>query len=218
VRQSNQRYERPSSDFDRVGYFSDVVFAIALTLLVVGIGVPKVVDTADLADELRNLGPEVLSFFISFTVIGFYWKGQHASFAQMKAVNGGYITLNLVYLALIAFLPFPTALVGSYEEEPITVVIYAITLGAASAMELVMFLWCSRYDLFREPIPPEGVRFGAIAQLIPVFVIIGSIPLAFVSSTLTLLSWISIGPLEALWERFDPHPKRGKPETPTMPA
>ena len=67
-------------------------------------------------------------------------------------------------------------------------------------------------------LPPEGVRFGAIAQLIPVFVIVGSIPLALVSSTLTLLSWISIGPLEALWERFDPHPKRGKPETPTMPA
>jgi uncharacterized membrane protein len=195
---------RPSSDFDRVGYFSDAVFAIALTLLVVGIGVPKVVNAADLVDELGELQSEVISFFVSFTVIGFYWKGQHATFALLKAVDGGYITLNLVYLALIAFLPFPTALVGAYEEEPVTVVIYAVTLSAASAMEFVMFLWTVRRDLMIEPLTRAGVRFVAVAQAIPVVVIVLSIPLAFVSPTLTLLSWISIGVFEALWGRRDP--------------
>jgi uncharacterized membrane protein len=204
VRPTLQRYERPSSDFDRVGYFSDAVFAIALTLLVVGIGVPRIADASDLVDELSEVQPEIISFFISFTVIGFYWKGQHATFALLKAVDGGYITLNLAYLALIAFLPFPTALVGAYEQEPVTVVIYAVTLGAASAMEFVMFLWTVRRDLLIEPLTREGVRFVAGAQLIPVLVIIGSIPLAFVSPTLTLLSWISIGVFEALWGRLDP--------------
>ena len=132
------------------------MFAIALTLLVVGIGVPRVADASDLVDELSEVQPEIISFFISFTVIGFYWKGQHATFAMLKAVDGGYITLNLAYLALIAFLPFPTALVGAYEEEPVTVVIYAVTLGAASAMEFVMFLWTVRRDLLIEPLTPRG--------------------------------------------------------------
>jgi uncharacterized membrane protein len=123
---------------------------------------------------------------------------------MLKAVDGGYITLNLAYLALIAFLPFPTALVGAYENEPVTVLIYAITLAAASAMEFVMFLWFVRSDLLTEPLTPEGVRFVAVAQLIPVAVFVASIPLAFVSPTLTLLSWISIGIFEALWGRRDP--------------
>ena len=187
-----------------MGYFSDAVFAIALTLLVVGIGVPRIADASNLVEELSDVQPEIISFFISFTVIGFYWKGQHATFAMLKAVDGGYITLNLAYLALIAFLPFPTALVGVYEEEPVTVVIYAVTLAAASAMEFVMFLWTVRSDLLTEPLSPEGVRFVAVAQLIPVFVIVASIPIAFVSPTLTFVSWISIGILEALWGRRDP--------------
>jgi hypothetical protein len=67
-----------------------------------------------------------------------------------------------------------------------------------------MFLWTVRNDLLITPLTREGTRFVAVAQMIPVIVIVCSIPLAFVSPTLTLLSWISIGIFEALWGRRDP--------------
>jgi len=185
-----------------VANFSDAVFAIALTLLVVGIGVPQLEAGESLVDALRDLQPEIISFFISFIVIGFYWKGQHQAWDDLGAVDSVYITLNLAYLALIAFLPFPTALVGAYEEHAITVVIYAVTLAAASGMECVMYGWAVRARLLHKQPTPADVRHGMGASLIPVVVIGGSIPLALISPTLALVCWIAIGPLEALWGRL----------------
>jgi uncharacterized membrane protein len=110
-----------------------------MTLLVVGIGIPSVPESG-LGDALRDLQPEVTSFFVSFVVIGNYWLAHHRFFSQLVAVEQGIIMLNLVYLAAIAFTPFPTALVGKYEQFSITVILYALTLGAASLLEVAMFV------------------------------------------------------------------------------
>ena len=79
-RGNEPRFERKESslEFDRVAFFSDAVFAIAMTLLVVGIGIPEVRES-ELGDALRGKDSEILSFFISFFVIGFYWLGHHLS-------------------------------------------------------------------------------------------------------------------------------------------
>ena len=107
-------YERGSEEFSRLLAFSDGVFAIAMTLLVVGIAVPTLADGGDvgqLADALNDLVPNFTSFFISFTVIGRYWVAHHHFFSMLRRVDGRLIWVNLLYLAFIAFLPFPTALV-----------------------------------------------------------------------------------------------------------
>src|SRR3954451_14817451 len=83
----NPRYRRRSEEleFDRVAFFSDAVFAIAMTLLVVGIGIPHVRDS-ELADTLRDKDNEIFSFFLSFIVIGFYWLAHHRFFSRLVAV------------------------------------------------------------------------------------------------------------------------------------
>ena len=113
------RYQRSSTslEFDRVIFFSDAVFAIAMTLLVVGIGIPKVAD-AGLDQALRDKRQEILSFFVSFVVIGFYWLSHHQFVSQLRAVDRTFMKLNLLYLAAIAFVPFPTALVGRVRHPP----------------------------------------------------------------------------------------------------
>jgi uncharacterized membrane protein len=191
------RYERksPSLEFDRVAFFSDAVFAIAMTLLVVGIGIPNVADRG-FEHALHNKIPEITSFFISFVVIGYYWLAHHRFFAQLVAVEQGLIMLNLVYLAAIAFTPFPTALVGKYEQFSITVILYALTLGTASLLETVMFARAQRQGLFRHTLPPDVFRYGVVAALIPVVAFVVSIPIAFVDPTAALLSWLIVWPLE----------------------
>ncbi|MFA5883636.1 MAG: TMEM175 family protein [Acidimicrobiia bacterium] len=193
------RYERESHglEFDRVAFFSDAVFAIAMTLLVVGIGIPTVSD-GELGDALRDKQPEIISFFISFVVIGNYWLGHHRFFSRLRAVSARLMTLNLVYLAAIAFVPFPTALAGKYTEEPVSIVMYAITLSVASGLEAVMFVVAHREGLFRTAIPRDVVRFTVVATVIPVVVFLGSIPVAFVSTTTALYTWLLIFPLEYL--------------------
>jgi uncharacterized membrane protein len=201
----NRRYDRPSSDFDRVGYFSDAVFAIAMTLLVVGIGLPKLANPAELGDELRDLEPEILSFFISFFVIGAYWRAHHDFFSRLKAVDRRFMLLNLFYLAAIAFVPFPTGLIGAYEEQPEAFVLYAVTLAVASGFDVVNLWYARRHDLLRQPVAANRYPGVVVEQLIPVIVFLGSIPIAlFWDTTPALLSWLAIALWEPLVDRFVP--------------
>jgi uncharacterized membrane protein len=191
------RYERksPSLEFDRVVFFSDAVFAIAMTLLVVGIGIPTASNEM-FEHALDEKIPEITSFFVSFVVIGYYWLAHHRFFSQLVAVEQGIIMLNLVYLAAIAFMPFPTALVGKYEDFSITVILYALTLGAASLLEVAMFVRAHNQGLFRHVLPRGVFRYGVIAALLPVIAFAISIPIAFADPTLALLSWILVWPAE----------------------
>ena len=103
---------------------------------------------------------------------------------------------NLVFLAVIAFTPYPTALTGIYEDQPISVVMFAITLGIASGIEAVMFYVAHSDRLFETELPFEVVRWSILAAIIPVTVFFLSIPIAFIDTGLALLSWIAIFPLE----------------------
>ncbi|MBM3661237.1 MAG: DUF1211 domain-containing protein [Actinobacteria bacterium] len=191
------RYERTSTglEFDRVAFFSDAVFAIAMTLLVVGIGIPTVSD-ADLGDALREKRAEITSFFISFVVIGAYWRSHHRFWAGLKAVDNRLIVVNLFYLAAIAFTPFPTALAGKYTAEPVSIVIYAITLAIASGLQAVSMWLAHRHDLLRERLSSRSLRYLLVASVIPVAVFLASIPIALHDTVWALYSWLLIIPLE----------------------
>ncbi len=205
-RNDRPRYERhsPGLEFDRFVFFSDAVFAIAMTLLVVGIGIPHVASD-NLEHALHNKSDEIISFFISFLVIGYYWLAHHRFVAQLVTIDTGFMVLNLAYLAAIAFVPFPTALVGVYNGHTVSVVLYAATLGAASFFEVMMFVRAHRENLFRHEMSREAFRFNVLASSAPVVVFFISIPLAYVNTTLALSSWLIIFPIEwALGTYFKP--------------
>jgi hypothetical protein len=96
-------------DVQSVGYFSDGVFAIAMTLLIIGIRVPSGTSAETLGHALRGLGSSFASYGISFIVIGLYWLGYHRQLHFMERFNGGAIVIDLLFLMSVAFLPFPTA-------------------------------------------------------------------------------------------------------------
>jgi uncharacterized membrane protein len=197
-----RRYRRRSEEleFDRVAFFSDAVFAIAMTLLVVGIGVPRVRD-ANLSTALSEKDAEIFSFFLSFVVIGFFWLAHHRFFARLAAVDVRFMQLNLLYLAAIAFTPFTTALVGSYGARPVAIVLYAITLGAASALEAVMFWRAQHASLFRVHMRDDVFRANLLASLAPVLVFALSIPVAYAAPDWAFTTWLLIFPLEWFVDR-----------------
>jgi uncharacterized membrane protein len=206
-------YRRGGAEFNRVLTFSDGVFAIAMTLLVVGITVPTIKDGGDvseLADAINDLSPNIVSFFISFAVIGRYWVAHHEFFSRLKEIDGRMMGLNLLYLAFVAFLPFPTALLGSYFENPLSIAIYALNVGIVSGMEVVLYRHAHRNGLMETQMPEAVYRWGAVMSLSPVLFFMLSIPVAFLSTTLAVLSWflaIPFGMIAARWmpaegERF----------------
>jgi uncharacterized membrane protein len=181
-------------EFDRVIFFTDAVFAIALTLLVVQIAVPVLTVAPDkpstMLNALSDTMPEFIGFFIAFILIARYWMAHHLFFAQLRAVDRGLIGINLIYLAFVAFLPFPSALVGHYEQNPVSVLLFAACLCIISGLEVVEFRHAQRNYLFRKPMPDDVYRYGVISSLSPVVLFIVTAPLAFINPTICLLSWL----------------------------
>ena len=99
-------------DVDRLSAFSDGVFAIAITLLVLSIEVPDF-DRVSFGDAWDDLYPQLLSYGLSFVVIGVYWKAHHRMFRTLRRVTNRLLNLNLLLLGLVALIPFPTEMLGN---------------------------------------------------------------------------------------------------------
>jgi uncharacterized membrane protein len=177
------------------------VYAIAMTLLVVGIGLPALTDQADEGELLRDLGdafPEIFSFFLSFAVIGRYWLAHHQFFARLGAVDVRFIRIHLLYLAFVAFLPFPTDLLGNYFENPVATALYALTVAIVSGMEVALLAHAYRARLMRRQLPPDVYRWAVWMSLSPVGFFLVSIPVAFASTTAAVAVWFLWIPTQLL--------------------
>lgn len=109
----------------RLEAFSDGVFAVAITLLVLNIKIPGIdVPASQLPDDtqlwliLRNEWPMLAAYTTSFATIGVMWLNHHRLFTHIKRTDTGLMLLNLLLLLVIVFIPFPTALVAEYLVHP----------------------------------------------------------------------------------------------------
>src|SRR5215470_20451487 len=175
-------------EYDRVLFFSDAVMAIAITLLVVDLRVPDVVLNA--RHELAADRHKILSFGISFVVIGLFWLGHHHLFRYITALDRRLLLLNLLFLGTIAFLPYPTALLSATQgEQPASTAFYAACVAATGLMELVIWLYAIRADgLVPASVSPTRRRYE-MTRLLPVPVVFAlSIPVAFASPVVAQFS------------------------------
>ncbi len=111
----------PGGETYRLEAFADAVFAIAITLLIIEIRLPphdEVVQRGGLVSALLHLWPSYLGYLISFVVIGIMWANHYNLMKLVDRVDHGFITLNLLLLLCIAFLPFPTAVMAEHLTDP----------------------------------------------------------------------------------------------------
>ena len=200
-------FDRDSVEFARVMTFTDGVFAIAATLLVVGIEVPDLGDPEsvdELADALGDLVPSISGFAIGFAVIGRYWYAHHAFFSTLRGIDGRLMWLNLLYLGFIAFMPFPTGILGDYFDNPLSVALYAVIVAIASGLEVAMFARAYGARLLRRDIPSGVYRWAMGTAFLPVVFFLASVPVAFADTTAALLLWAAQIPVQALLSRWEP--------------
>lgn len=197
-------YRRGTDEFARAVFFSDAVFAIAMTLLVAGIEVPAD-GPGSLAERLADESGQIWSFFLSFAVIGYYWLAHHRLLSLVDRIDLRTMAVNLAYLGLIAFLPFPTALIGQASDSTAAVVLYAAAMALASLVETVLFEMFRRADGLRIELTDDQRRRWMAASLVPVLVFAGSIPVAvLVSPSWAVWSWVLIFVLERVIDRWGP--------------
>jgi uncharacterized membrane protein len=175
-------------DYDRTVALSDGVFAIALTLLVLNIGVPVGAVHGKLGTRLLDHDTEFESYAVSFAVIGLLWVRHHAFFRAVERIDGRLTLLNLAYLGFVAFLPYPTRILGLYGGEPASVALYAITVAIIATIGGIIRTYALRAGLLSEQGRTELARREHWAIVPAVF--LGSIPVAFASAKLAELLWI----------------------------
>jgi TMEM175 potassium channel family protein len=105
------------SETGRVETFSDAVFAIAITLLILEIKVPMQ-EQGSLADQLRRQWPSYLAFITSFVYIGIMWINHHRMFSHIRKCNDILLALNLLLLLGVTVVPFPTAVLAEHLSGP----------------------------------------------------------------------------------------------------
>jgi len=139
----------------RIEAFSDGVFAIAITLLVLEIKVPHVAAGESLWAELAHLWTSYLGYVFSFIMIGVYWANHHHIFHVYKKSDHYFVLLNVFFLMCISFLPFPTAVLAEYIAEPehqqAAMTFYALGLFLPSFSWLLTWLYASHKHRLLDP-------------------------------------------------------------------
>lgn len=180
--------EAERRELDRVGAFSDGVFAIAITLLVLTIEVPT---GDDLSDGLHELDDDLLAYFIGFAVMGKFWYEHHKLFSAIVRSDMRLIIANLVLLSLIALMPFTTGVLGSFDD-PLSVSIYALNVAAAAAASGLTELVAVNGALA----PPGALGEKPLlvrvnGWVVAIFLL--SIPIAYLADTgVAQLFWLSL--------------------------
>jgi TMEM175 potassium channel family protein len=185
---------------DRLSAFSDGVFAIAITLLVLDITVPNIphgLVSKELVSKTIDLWPHLLSFAITFAVVGVYWVVHHQMFRYIRRADWALVRLNLLFLFFVAIMPVPSAYLGAYGDQRIAVIIYAATLFCTGVSGSVMWLYASHHHRLIGPdVDDATIREATLSGLVPPAVFLTSIGISFISTTAAEYWWLMIWPAE----------------------
>ena len=147
----------------RVEAFSDGIFAIAITLLVLTIAPPS--HYYDLTKQLTDRWPSLAAYVVSFATIGIMWLNHHSVFNHLERVDRGVVYLNFLLLMSIAFLPYPTGVLGEAlhkgQGAKTAAVFYGLTMAANAIAWSALWLYASHRGRLLSPTFPEADRATA---------------------------------------------------------
>ena len=152
------RYHYESPEFTRVVNLSDAVFAIALTLLVLTLEVPRV-PAGELAGALADQRPQMVAFALAFLLVANVWWQHHRLIATLEYLDPGMIAINIAALAGVALVPFPTNLVGFAPREQVAVLSFIGLFIVLSVLWVCMILRAHALDLWQRPMTAETYRW-----------------------------------------------------------
>jgi uncharacterized membrane protein len=205
-RPARARTDRESPEFGRVVNLSDAVFAIALTLLVLSLEVPRV-PAGELAGALADQSSEFVAFALAFFLVASVWWQHHRIFAVFGFLEPGLIAINMAILAGVALVPFPTSLVGATPHARAAVLSFIGLFAALTALWLGFILRAHAVGAWRKPLPQPLLRWligdwlasaasMVVALVVTVWSPVTGLVVLAAGSSITSLSMGHLGPAE----------------------
>jgi uncharacterized membrane protein len=169
---------------DRIKFFSDAVFAIAITLLILSVAVPTGRHYSDLAHALNSIWPEYAAFAFTFLLIGLRWMTHLMQFRYILAYDYGILGLNLALLFVVAFLPFVSKVLAGHPDSRPACILYAASMAVGGLISTA--LWYHAYHTPRliDPAMDSYLRVNFLLRwaALPVFFAIAIILVIFVDN------------------------------------
>ena len=200
--------------FERVVFFSDAVFAIVITLLVLELKVPHITlhTESALRHALVELLPRVAGFVISFLIIGLMWIEHHRIFRYIADYDAGLLCRNLLLLLCVSFVPFPTALFSENFWSRTAFILYTASFGGVATAKFWIWRHAVAAKLLKPDVTPElEKRIARRSMAVPIACGV-AILLSLISIFLAPLSFMLIPLLARL---LDPTSKTGKSQPAT---
>lgn len=177
----------------RLEAFTDGVFAIVITLLILDVHIPQ--DQPLTLASLGSAAPHLLAFVLSFVIVGVYWVAHHSMLHFVKQVDRPLLWLNLALLLLIVFVPFPTALLGQHPDNLLAVTLYGVNLMLVNTAGTILWLYATgRPDPAAHDAAPALRGFVAKLHSAPILVYALAIALAhwYVPAGLVLFAAVPV--------------------------
>jgi len=187
------------------------VVAIALTLLVLQLKVPlqhSIDSGSQLARALAHQSSQFISYLVSFYVIAVFWLAHHRVYRLVRGHREGLAWWNFAFLFTITLFPFSSALMGTFSDNPLAVVEFAVNLLLASLSTSVVIVLAGRLDLLNEKATPEAVRAIVARGITSAAIIVVSIVVAIFSPHYAPFVWILLAATPLLTRRL---PSSGRP-------
>lgn len=177
----------------------DGIFAIAITLLVIDIGItPKSSSASDVTAALKDLIEPGISYLVTFLVIAMYWRFHRDLMQVVQHLDKTFISLTFVFLAFIAFFPVTSKLVGNYGDVPAIVVFYTLSLSGCGLSAFGLWFYATwHHRLVSTDLPQETITTRSISLLLNPLIYCASLILLLVVPEnmpyLICFSWALIG-------------------------
>ena len=178
---------------DRIETFSDGVFAIILTLLVLELHVPSVPNHANLSEyviAMLPLIPKFVSFVFSFIIIAIHWIAHHYFFRNVRRTPLGLVLLNNLFLLWLCFMPFPTAMLGDHPTDQFPILLYAVNQLLAAFTFFAFRIYAARNTLFTDD--ADAKVMGPKHSLPAILIFLFSIIFSFVNVYISLLCFLAV--------------------------
>jgi uncharacterized membrane protein len=182
-----KKREENEVEFSRIVAFSDGVFSIAITLLVLGISIKSDLPRDQLGHALWEEREALLSYAISFAVIGRFWVVHHGFFSEVKAFDGRLMALNMLYLGWVVLIPFSSQVLGDYGGQFPAVLVYSANLTGVVAVGQWM-RWDARRAGLTETDAETG-REDLIGSIFIAAVFLLSIVVALFDASIAPFTW-----------------------------
>jgi uncharacterized membrane protein len=185
--------EQRNANPDRLLTFTDGVFAIIITILVLELKVPDLGAGKSLREALTDIRPTFVAFVISFLLVGMYWVWHRSAFAQVRYVDLNTVWLNLLFLLPVAMIPFGASLLGEYEGDATALHFYGLVLITATLFRTVLELYLHRHPgLLWQTGDQQAKRLGTLTAAAPILVYGIAMLIANWAPTLSLLLYLAL--------------------------